>query len=230
MKFCIIHGSPRRGNTYRLTEMFKQELNTRGDNDYLEFFLPQDMPHFCLGCYNCFLKGEDKCPHAPYIQPILTAIKEADGLIFTSPVYVMGPTAQMKALLDHLGYLYIPHRPLEEMFSKVAMIISTTAGAGTGKVIKTIATNLRYWGVAKIYSCGFKLFAVNWSNIKPAKKERIKSVISKKAATFYHSAQNRAKIKGNIRRYSLFQFCKKLIASYDDDNLDKQYWVEKGWL
>lgn len=45
----------------------------------------------------------------------------------------------------------MPHRPLQEMFSKTALVISTTAGTGTKHVIKPIERSLRYWGIPKVY-------------------------------------------------------------------------------
>ena len=43
-----------------------------------EFFLPKDMPHFCAGCFSCFLRGENACPHADLVQPIARAIGAID--------------------------------------------------------------------------------------------------------------------------------------------------------
>ena len=230
MKYCVIHGSPRKGNTYHVTNLFKQELDTFENNTYTEFFLPQDMPNFCLGCYNCFLKGEDKCPHFQYVEPIVKAMKEADGLIFTSPVYVLSATAQMKALLDHLGYLFIVHRPMPEMFNKTAMIISTTAGSGTKGVVKTISASLSYWGVKKIDSLRFNMHAINWDAIKNVKRLRFERTIKLKAVYFHKDTKKRFKLRGPVKRFIVYKFIKKLISSYDENNLDKQYWQEKGWL
>ena len=53
-----------------------------------EFFLPRDFGEFCCGCTNCFMKGEEKCPHYEKLDPITKAVDEADVLILTSPVYV----------------------------------------------------------------------------------------------------------------------------------------------
>lgn len=31
------------------------------EEDIIEFFLPRDLNHFCLGCYSC-IEDETKCP------------------------------------------------------------------------------------------------------------------------------------------------------------------------
>lgn len=64
MRICIIHGSPRKGNTFKATEILKKEMQNNGKVKFAEYFLPKDMPHFCCGCFTCFEKGEDRCPHA----------------------------------------------------------------------------------------------------------------------------------------------------------------------
>ena len=46
----------------------------------------------------------------------------------TSPAYVMHATDAMKALLDHFGYRWMPHRPVAEMFGKRAVIITQCLG------------------------------------------------------------------------------------------------------
>ncbi|MHB8065945.1 MAG: NAD(P)H-dependent oxidoreductase [Ruminiclostridium sp.] len=35
MKFCIIHGSPRKGNTYKATQMFIEQIKKNGENVHM---------------------------------------------------------------------------------------------------------------------------------------------------------------------------------------------------
>ena len=230
MKICIIHGSPRKGNTYKAVSIFKEELQKCGEVEFIEYFLPKDMPHFCCGCFSCFDKGEDKCPHVKYIQPITDSMRESDGLIFSSPVYVLAESGQIKAFLDHFGYLYMPHRPMEEMFSKVAMVISTTAGAGTGNAIKTISRSLRYWGVKRILKCGFTIFAKNWDDMKQEKQQKFKNTLCKKAKEYYKITLMRKKLSPRLFTRFLFRLMKGMISGYPDLHPDKEYWKKKGWI
>lgn len=230
MKICIIHGSPRKGNTHRATQIFKEQLKKNGDIEFTEFFLPKDMPNFCCGCYNCFDNGEDKCPHAQYTQPIANAIREADGIILTSPVYVLAESGAIKALLDHYGYLYMAHRPMEEMFSKVAMVISTTAGTGTNHAIKTISRTLNWWGIKRIYKCGFTIPAKSWNEMKISRQQRFEKILSQKANKFYKTVEKRKQLHSRIFTKFIFSIMKKMMSGYQDDHPDKAYWVKKGWL
>jgi len=230
MRICIINGSPRKGNTYKATQIFKEQMKKNGDVEFTEFFLPKDMPKFCCGCYNCFEKGEDKCPHAQYTQPIANAMREADGIILTSPVYVLAESGAMKAFLDHYGYMFMPHRPMEEMFSKVAMVISTTAGAGTGHAIKTISRSLNYWGIKRIQKCGLSIFALSWDEMKIKKQQKFEKILSQKANKFYKTVEKRKQLHSRIFTKFMFIVMKKMMAGYKDDHTDKVYWTQKGWI
>ena len=97
MKICIINGQNHKGSTYHIGKMLANKI----DGEVTEFFLPKDFDEFCCGCTNCFMIGEEKCPHYEKLKPVTEAVDEADILILTSPVYVYHCTASMKAWLDH---------------------------------------------------------------------------------------------------------------------------------
>ena len=207
-----------------------EDLSGESALEFTEFYLPQDMPHFCSGCYNCFLKGIEKCPHFKFSGPILEAVKAADGLIISSPVYVMAESAQIKALLDHFGSIYIPHRPEELMFSKVGLVVSTTVGGGLEKAVAVIKRNLKYWGFRRVISTGFPLYALNYSEMSEKKQRRIEAKLERKAVSFFKLAERRERLSPELFTRFWFFIMKKMISGYDEDNLDKQYWLQKGWL
>ncbi len=230
MKICIINGSPRKGNTYKATQIFKARLENKEKIEFTEFFLPRDLPHFCCGCYNCFERSEDKCPHARYTLPMEQAMKEADAIIITSPVYVLAESGAVKAFLDHYGYMYLPHRPMEEMFSKVGMVISTTAGAGTALTIKTISKSLSYWGVKRVFKCGLRLLDKNWEDMKPKKQRKFEEKLFKKADKFYKAVREKDKLHTRIHTRFVFMMIKKMLSGCEDTHTDKKYWINKGWV
>ena len=96
MKIAMIHGQNHRGSTYHIGAMLAEKLG----GEVTEFFLPRDFGEFCVGCNSCFMKAKEKCPHYEKLIPINKAIKEADVIILTSPVYVYHVTGPMKAWLD----------------------------------------------------------------------------------------------------------------------------------
>ena len=119
MKIAMIHGQNHRGSTYHIGAMLAEKLG----GEVTEFFLPRDFGEFCVGCNSCFMKAKEKCPHYEKLIPINKAIKEADVIILTSPVYVYHVTGPMKAWLDHYGHQWMVHRPDERMFTKQSVFL-----------------------------------------------------------------------------------------------------------
>ena len=68
MKVVMINGQNHKGSTWHIGRMLAEKLTV--PEDITEFFLPRDMPHFCLGCTQCFMKSETLCPHAAQLAPL----------------------------------------------------------------------------------------------------------------------------------------------------------------
>lgn len=148
MKYVIINGSPRRKNTWKMVNQAKSNLE--GDFEEIDLILEQ-IP-MCIGCNNCIIENEYKCPHSDKIQPIIDKIKSSDGIIITSPVYALNVSGLLKNFIDHTAYIY--HRP--EFFTKKALIVVSTAGSGHKGVAKYIDETLRHWGVNKTYKITYR--------------------------------------------------------------------------
>ena len=147
MKYITINGSPRKKNTWKVVKQVMKNL----DGEIEEVHLSKEKIPMCNGCFKCIIEGENNCPHFDIIDSIVKKIKDADGIIIASPVYAMNVSGILKNLLDHTAYFY--HRP--EFFTKKAMVIVTTAGAGHNTVAKYIDETLRHWGVNKVYKLAF---------------------------------------------------------------------------
>jgi multimeric flavodoxin WrbA len=230
MKVAVVHGSPRKGNTFKATECFKKEMVKCGEIEFVDVFLPKDLPEFCCGCMTCFFKGGDRCPHAQYTMPILKDLISADALIFTTPVYVLSLSGSMKSFLDHFAYMFIVHRARPEMFGKKAFVLSSTVGAGTTSAMKTIRTSLKFWGVNRVYDYGFKTFGDEWDDMKTKKKTKIERKIGKKAFRFYKEVDSGKRHKPYLYIRLMFSVSKFIMKKFNDDqSLDKKYWIEQGW-
>lgn len=136
MKITVINGTEKHGVTWRLKEIFLERFREKAE--ITEFYLPEDCPCFCMGCAGCIFKGEHICKDFSYIRKIAEPLLESDLIVMTSPAYVMHATGAMKALLDHFAYLWMPHRPAPEMFSKRAVIITQCLGAGARSDRKSV--------------------------------------------------------------------------------------------
>jgi multimeric flavodoxin WrbA len=226
MKTVIIYGTEHKGSNYNVIQLFKEQLNIN-ENELTEFFLPKDLPYFCLGCNTCFLKGEEFCPHQDYVTVIKNALNSAELFIFTSPVYVFHVTGQMKAFLDHFAFQFMAHRPNKLMFSKTALIVSLGAGGGMASAIKDISDSLSWWGISRIYSFGFAARAAKWEDVTEKNRlkmeQKIKS-ISEKIKTKIN------KPKFSIKTKILFNINRLVQKSIEFSICDKKHWENNGWF
>ena len=106
MKVIGINGSARKdGNTATLIRTVFAELNKEG----IETELIQLAGHpikSCIACYSCFSRKDKKCIHKDdIIAQCIEKMLQADGVILGSPTYFTDVTAEMKALIDRIGFV-----------------------------------------------------------------------------------------------------------------------------
>lgn len=230
MKITVINGTEKHGVTYQLKEIFLQSFQ---GEDVVEFYLPKDCPSFCVGCTNCFLKGEENCKDFKYINSIEKSLIESDLIVMTSPAYVMHVAGAMKALLDHLAYRWMPHRPAPEMFGKRAVVITQCLGAGSKSSAKDIKDSLSWWGISKIgVFNGTLMNDIVWDKLAEKKRKQLTRKINKLACQFAkinYTKPAHTKLITKIK----FGFCRliqKQVQKNGVAGLDYEYWYKKGWL
>jgi multimeric flavodoxin WrbA len=229
MNIAVVTGTEVKGCTYRIKEIFLEGL--RAGNQIAEFTLPKDMPHFCCGCKVCFFKDEKLCPHADRVLPIWNAMREADLIVFASPVYVLRAPGQVKALLDHFGCRWMVHRPDPVMFSKRAAILTNSIGAPNGKAQKDIMTGLHWLGVSRVRRLGFGLMeGVIWDELSAKRRAKIERKTQKFARAYRKFKPARKSLKVRFL-FGLSRFMHKVILKKETvPSADSQYWIEHGWI
>ena len=224
MKIVMIHGQNHKGSTWNIANLLLQKLP--GEKEVKEYFLPRDLNHFCSGCYAC-LEAREHCPYWREKEPMLHQMREADLLILTSPNYCMMPSAPMKAFLDLFFTNWMSHKPLREMFSKRAVVISSAAGAGAKKAAKLIGNNLANWGIPEIHLYAAVVNAMNWDMVPSGKKARMEKDMDKLA----RQLSRRGKVTVGMKTRILFWFYGGMQkAGWGASPTEKQYWIENGWL
>ncbi len=221
MKTVIINGQNHKGSTYNIGIMLAEKLAK--DDEITEFFLPRDLNHFCLGCYSC-MKDITLCPYYDEKKIIADAMEEAELLIFTSPNYCMLPSAPLKAFIDLFYQYWIPHRPQANMFKKKAVVISTTAGMGAGKVCSQLKRTLAYWGVPYIKKYSVAVQATGWKDVSQKKKDKIEKDITKLAKRV-----KKARV-GKPSPYIRFMFGMMALTKKNPDDPESKHWQSQGWL
>lgn len=230
MKITVVYGTSHHGSTWNSVQLVLKELDRFGENERTEYYLPDDMPHFCRGCFTCFLKGEGHCPHAGSVQPIADSLLAADCIVLASPVYGLDVTGGMKALIDHLCYMWISHRPASEMFRKVGIIVTTTAGAGLSHTAKTMRLSLQFWGIKRVYTLKKAVAALKWDEVS----DKNKLAIQKKAEGIAKSAVRTfgriKKIKPPFLIWFLFHMMRGMLKKNVWNETDRTFWEKQGWL
>lgn len=231
MKITVINGTEKHGVTYKMKEIFLEEF--RNDAEITEYYLPRDCPDFCVGCTTCFLKDEHHCKDAEYIQKIEKSMLEADLLVFTSPAYVFHATGAMKAMLDHFGYRWMPHRPAKEMFGKRAVIITQCLGAGGKSAAKDIKDSLSWWGISSIKVVSFKLMSeIDWNKIDEKRKASFKKKLSSvagilRAVNYNRPGHTSLTVKAKFYAVRMLQTS---LGKQNPEYSGYKYWNENGWI
>lgn len=218
MKYLIINGSPHKGNTFNAALEFKSNIAKYDtEAEFNEVHLKDvDIP-FCAGCCSCFFKGEQFCPHKN-VDKIADEIKNSDFLIVVSPVYSLSLSALLKNFIDHMSYNY--HRP--SFYSKKALVISSTAGAGASGVSKYVRDVLKFWGFNRVYKFAFR-------STDPMKRELSESVklnIAELCPKIVSNLKSGKLDKPSIKRVFFYNAWRAISLAGKEDSADKRYWLD----
>jgi multimeric flavodoxin WrbA len=98
MKTVILFGSPRKdGNTIQLVQTMTDALKNRGHSVRM-LYLNELNIRPCQGCYICLKKGS--CKTKDDMKNIRKYILESDLIVYATPIYWFGPSAQLKLVMD----------------------------------------------------------------------------------------------------------------------------------
>jgi len=131
MKILGISGSPRKNGVTvaMLDEVLKA---AKGDGAEVELYSVSGKNiQPCDGCWGC--RGTGKCHIKDDMQELYDKMVGADGIIFGTPVYFWGMTAQAKAVMDRTIALNQPDRTLD---NKVCGVVVCAGSLGMADVLK----------------------------------------------------------------------------------------------
>lgn len=227
MKILVIHGQGHKGITYTMAHCVLENLKKK-DTEIKEIFLPKDGPGFCVGCNNCFLKGEEACPEAAKVQPIVKAMEWADVVMLASPNYCMEMSGAMKNLLDHFAYRWVTHRPHESMFHKVGITLSSSAGAPPNTAVKSLAKQLKWMCVPVVYTFPFISNAMGVGDLSEKKRQEMEKK-SVKIAKKVEKAVKRKHI-GLRTKVQFLLLGRMQMGEAAWNPTDSIWWENHGWL
>ena len=143
MKVLAFNGSPRAKNG--VTDLILQRFLAGAREAGAEtetIYLAKKKINYCTGCLSCWLVHPGTCIHSDDMAEILEKRTAADMLIYASPVYVDGFTAQMKTMMDrcitlgqpfiveHKGHSRHPGQEKYRRSKRAKMVLISTCGFG----------------------------------------------------------------------------------------------------
>jgi multimeric flavodoxin WrbA len=145
MKILAIHGSPRtiRSTTRRLAGFVLEGAADAGaETEIIDLADYRITP--CTACEACTINGI--CINDDDAAVIVGRMKEADALVFGSPVYIDNITGQMKIFFDRLADAI----HYQQLSGKYGCSVATTAESGGDAVVLYLNHVLNYLGVISV--------------------------------------------------------------------------------
>ena len=147
MKITILNGSPRKENTAAMAEAFAEGAREAGHEAEI-LHVGKMKIGGCLGCEYCHTKGEGKCVQKDDMEKVMPAYLDSDMIVYASPIYYFGMSAQMMAAIQRV---YCIGKPAKA--TKAAMLISS-ASPGTGEgAIASYKNMLAFMGIEDMGVC-----------------------------------------------------------------------------
>jgi len=217
MKVLAICGSPHKGDSYSTLRDIKQNNpNVNFKILLLREFNLKD----CMGCYTCVAKGEENCPLKDDRDKIIKEMKDADGIIFTSPTYVYHSTALMKKFIERTGFF--GHRPI--FFDKFAMVIGNCKGFGAKEVTKYMKGIFTSYGFNVVSTLELQI------STKSEREQKYNKALSIKAFNiFLEKMKNKEKTTPSIMQVVMFNML-KYVSEVDKEYMsaDYEYYKDKN--
>ena len=223
-KVLVLSGSPRKGDSYGIVKLIEKKMSDLGNVEFEYLMLRKYSIEYCRGCLTCMRKGEESCPLHDDIPTIRDKMLNADGVIFTSPVYVHSVTASIKNLFDRMAY-YL-HRPC--FHNKYALTVSTTELSGLKETLDYLAFPIKLMGFNLVGEIGVLAPAFN----EPGPYQNgIMAHIDKATKDFFRSMINQNPMNPGIGDIIFFNKLKTKIKIHKSRfAADYEYWKNKGWL
>jgi uncharacterized membrane protein YagU involved in acid resistance len=113
------------------------------------------------------------------------------------------------------------------LFSKTALVVAIGANGGLSSAIKDMKFSLTYWGISRIFSFGYAVFAAKWEDVTA--KNRIK--IDRKIKIISNKIKVKiTKNKPSLKMKILFNIFRMVQKKYEFILHDFEYWKRQGWL
>ena len=221
MKILAIHGSPRTilSTTRKLASLVLEGAAEAGaETETIDLCDVRVTP--CTACEGCSFNGI--CVYDDDVPALVARMKEADGIVFASPVYIDNVSGQMKIFFDRLADAI--HYQL--LAGKYGCSVATTHTSSGDEVVAYQNHVLNYLGVIAVGGISVAT-AGNAETIDAA--EPSARALGKKLAegirNGFSDPEQEEEITGNREFFRTI-----VIENRDFRTEDYERWVRMGWI
>jgi multimeric flavodoxin WrbA len=221
MKILAINGSPRttRSTTRRLAQYVLEGAAEAGaETEMIDLCDLRVTP--CTACEGCSFNGI--CVYDDDVPVLVGRMKEADGIVFASPVYIDNVSGQMKIFFDRLADAI----HYQVLAGKNGCSVATTHTSGGDEVVTYQNHVLNYLAVVSVG--GISVATGGDPSVVDARGEEARALgrnLSGAIANGFSDPGQDAEIAGNR------EFFKDLVEENKDFRTeDYERWVRMGWI
>ncbi len=160
MKVVAFNGSPRNnGNTENIIKMMFEVLNKEGIKTEL-INIGKKRLSGCVSCGMCYKNKDERCSlnDDEIVNESIQKIKEADGVIFGSPVYYSAMNGTLSCFMDRIFYV---SRANKDLFKhKVATGVCAVRRSGASTTLDQIH---KYFSISEMFVPTSSYWNANYS-------------------------------------------------------------------
>jgi multimeric flavodoxin WrbA len=221
MKILALHGSPHaiRSQTRKLVSLVLEGARNAGaETEIIDLTECRIAP--CTACEGCMLTGT--CIFDDDVAGIMGRMRDADGIVFGSPVYIDNVTGQMKVFVDRLADAI----HYQVLTGKYGCAVATTHESGGKEVVAYLNHVLNYLGVISVG--GISIAIKGDSGTIDAAEPDARALGRKLADAIRdgHSDPAQEKVLNDNREY----FKKIVEENRDFRRGEYEKWVQRGWI
>jgi len=209
-RVIAINSSFRQNNTFGLLKKIEHRLNDKGVTVDIINLKDYNIKE-CVGCEGCITKGT--CNLKDDTEELMNKLKEYDGIIISTPVYMTNLSGKLKVFLDRTCRWF--HRP--ELIGYPTLFVATTAGSGLKETFSTLRKIILQWGAFPVGEIGRTVVNIN----SEVNEEEVANFID-------HLYKDKCKYKPKLNQLITFQVQKVLAVKIL--SIDKEFWEEKDWI
>jgi multimeric flavodoxin WrbA len=221
MKILAVNGSPRtiRSTTRRLAQLVLEGAAEAGAETEMSDLCDLRVTP-CTACEGCSFNGI--CVFEDDVPSLVARMRDADGILFASPVYIDNVSGQMKVFFDRLADAI--HYQL--LAGKYGCSLATTHTSGGDEVVAYQNHVLNYLGVVSVG--GMNVATGGEAEAVDAKEAEARALGRKLAGAIqngFSDLAQEAEIAGNR------EFFKDLVIGNRDLRTGEyERWVRMGWI